>query len=372
MIGLLAVSYTFSPLPTHAASSPPPDAGDARLAPKIDASSRPYVEMVGSSQMHESLTPVITKAFTDAFKVDAPNVRLTGTAAGIKEFCAGVGVEYPDIVAASRNMRKAEFEDCQKNGVLDIIEVKVGALPVMVMTKKGNPTFEVTPRMVYLAAAETLPAEDGDFDNNEHTKWSDVSKTGPEQLIKIIVPDPASGSRGFFDDNFMEGGCRHYPGIDEIFASIERVKKCTTLRTDGVVVEIPEPYDQGMITALTSAGEDTIAIAIAGELTYLANQDQLTILPVHGFMPSRENVLSDDYQLVAFPRYYVKRGHMRNKKGKGVVRGLRELIRIMSSEKMVGPDGAFDNLGLIPLDDDEREEGRRDALNLKSYTGKGH
>ncbi len=58
---------------------------------------------------------------------------------------------------------------------------------------------------------------------------------------------------------------------------------------------------------------------------------------------------------------------MRNKMGKGVVRGLRELIRVISSEEMAGEGGVFDKLGLIPLTKDERADVRDNATNLKSY-----
>ena len=44
----------------------------------------------------------------------------------MKLFCAGVGEEHPDATNASRRMKKGEFEDCQKNGVKDIVEIKVG------------------------------------------------------------------------------------------------------------------------------------------------------------------------------------------------------------------------------------------------------
>ena len=44
----------------------------------------------------------------------------------MKLFCAGVGAEHPDLTNASRAIKKSEFEMCQKNGVTDIIEIKVG------------------------------------------------------------------------------------------------------------------------------------------------------------------------------------------------------------------------------------------------------
>ncbi len=351
--------------PVTAQSTPPADAGTAAVAPEADKSYRPSVVIVGSSTMHESITPAIVKVFTDTYKTDAPIVRPTGTGKGIAEFCAGVGVQYPDIVAASRDMRKGEFDNCRANGVFDIIEVKIGVSPVLIFTAKDNPTFDVTPRMIYLAAADTLPVGE-DFKENTFTKWNEISKDAPDKLIQIIMPNKDSGLRGFIDDWFLEGGCRHYKTIDSIFAADERVKQCTSLRHDDVVIELPEPYGDAMAQLVAAPSEDTVVVGIAGELTYLEHAAKLKLLPVHGYLPTAANVYNFNYQLVAFPRYYFKRAHMRNNKGEGVVRGLRELIRITSSEEMTGPDGVFDNLGLIPLEEDERETVREDAIRLES------
>ena len=116
--------------------------------------------------------------------------------------------------------------------------------------------------------------------------------------------------------------------------------------------------------ALTKAPAGTLAVV--GELAYLRYQDELQYLPVNGVLPTRENVSSYEYAMVAFPRYYVKRAHMRNDRGEGVVRGLREFMRVLSSEEFVGPGGVFDNAGLNPLDEDEREDVRTAVRRLKA------
>ena len=69
-----------------------------------------------------------------------PVVRSEGSTAGIQEFCKGIGVEYPDIVAASRRMRKREFEACLDRLILDIIELKIGYSALVIVTNKANPT----------------------------------------------------------------------------------------------------------------------------------------------------------------------------------------------------------------------------------------
>ena len=84
---------------------------------------REQIRAVGSSTVYPFSTAV-AEAFTKAnpgFK--SPIIESTGTGAGMKLFCAGVGIKFPDMENASRRIKKSEYEDCAKNGVKDIVEV---------------------------------------------------------------------------------------------------------------------------------------------------------------------------------------------------------------------------------------------------------
>ena len=52
--------------------------------------------------------------------------KLEGTRTGIRAFCAGVGPQFPDIVAADDRMTLTELNICVANNVPDVIEVTVG------------------------------------------------------------------------------------------------------------------------------------------------------------------------------------------------------------------------------------------------------
>ena len=73
--------------------------------------SRDSVRVVGSSTVYPFATAVAEAVSKTGFK--APVVESTGTGAGMKLFCAGVGAQHPDIENASRRMKKSEFEECQ-------------------------------------------------------------------------------------------------------------------------------------------------------------------------------------------------------------------------------------------------------------------
>src|SRR5262245_9034253 len=89
------------------------------------ALARDEIRVVGSSTVYP-FTTAVAEHFGNAGGGKTPVVESTGTGGGLKLFCAGVGEATPDIANASRPIKKAEFEDCQKNGVTDIVEIKIG------------------------------------------------------------------------------------------------------------------------------------------------------------------------------------------------------------------------------------------------------
>ena len=89
------------------------------------ASARDQIRIVGSSTVYP-FTTAVAEQFGKTGGGKTPVVESTGTGGGMKLFCAGVGEAHPDLTNASRAMKKSEFEDCQKNGVKDIVEIKVG------------------------------------------------------------------------------------------------------------------------------------------------------------------------------------------------------------------------------------------------------
>ena len=373
--GLVAAGGLFYPsvgnvVPPPGNVLPPPDAGESAQPPTVDNSMRRSMHIVGSSTMQETLTPEVVRVMAENYAMVRPIIEPTGTTEGIRRFCAGVGTDYPDIVAASRIIRKGELNTCRRNKVFDVIEVRVGYQPILVVTKRGDPVYHVTPRMFYLALAAELP-DGSDFKPNTFQHWRSVEEQAPPDVpISIIIPDEASGSRSFFDDHFLQGGCRDFPGISRIYAAAERVPRCIRLREDEVspgvkrVRELPEPYVDKLMDAFAASPRGTLAIV--GELAYLRFKTQLDVLPVNGVLPTTWNVQNYRYEMVSSPRYYVKRAHMRNKSGGGVVRGLREFMRVLSRAEMIGPGDIFDDLGFVPLDHDDIEDVQEGVATLRS------
>ena len=86
---------------------------------------RDSINIVGSSTVYP-FSSAVAEQFGKKGQFKTPKVESTGTGGGIKLFCGGIGPQYPDIANASRAMKKSEYENCQKAGVKEIVEVKIG------------------------------------------------------------------------------------------------------------------------------------------------------------------------------------------------------------------------------------------------------
>jgi phosphate transport system substrate-binding protein len=332
--------------------------------PTANITERPELFIVGSSTMKRYVDLTI-ESMHRLYHLPPPKLELQGAAKGIAEFCDGVGAEYPDIVVSSRGMHKDEFDDCIQNGVLDIIEIRIGQGALFVVTDKGDAVFNVTPRMLYYALAAQLP-KDGGFDDNPNKTWRQTDKSAPDLPIGVILPDRSSGTRNSFDAMFMQGGCRRIKDIDFIYSAAERTEKCTTLRTDGVVTEVAEPYGPKMVELLLKSPAGTIAV-MAGEI-YTPVRDQLDVLPVNGALPTDEAVNRFEYLMASGNYVYFKRAHMRNKAGVGVVMGIREFMAELTRDELIGRDGAFSKIGLIAPSEREIQAEQRKVRTLKRFT----
>jgi phosphate transport system substrate-binding protein len=135
------------------------------------AEARDQIRIVGSSTVYP-FTTAVAEQFGRSGAGKAPVVESTGTGGGMKLFCAGVGVEHPDATNASRAIKKSEYDDCQKNGVKDIVELKIGFDGLTIANSKAGPDLKLTKQQVFLALAKEIPGPDGKLVPNPH-------RTGP-------------------------------------------------------------------------------------------------------------------------------------------------------------------------------------------------
>src|SRR5512137_3219684 len=97
----------------------------AVFASPLAHAARDHVQAVGSSTVYPFATAVAENVGRTQ-KVRTPVVESTGTGGGFKLFCAGVGIDTPDVNDASQPITDGERADCARNGVGDVVEVRIG------------------------------------------------------------------------------------------------------------------------------------------------------------------------------------------------------------------------------------------------------
>ena len=77
---------------------------------------RDQIKVVGSSTVYPFAT-IVAEKFGKGTKFKTPAIESTGSGGGMKLFCAGVGLQHPDVTNTSRRMKEKEFKLCNSNGV---------------------------------------------------------------------------------------------------------------------------------------------------------------------------------------------------------------------------------------------------------------
>jgi phosphate transport system substrate-binding protein len=321
--------------------------------------SRDYISIVGSSTVYP-FTTAVAETFGRGGQFKTPKVESTGTGGGIKLFCNGVGVAHPDVANASRRIKQSEVDICARNGVKDIVEVKVGYDGIVLAHSKKSGNMKLTRKDVYLALAKQIPdpANPNTLIANPHKTWKDVSSSLPATKIEVLGPPPTSGTRDAFVELFMESGCSTFAWIKTLKDVDEpRFKKvCDSVREDGAYVEAGE-NDNLIVQKLES---NPSALGIFGYSYLEENQDKLAGSLLEGVSPVFETIASGKYAASRPLFIYVKKAHI------GVIPGIKEFMTEYVSDKALGQEGYLADKGLIPPSDVERAKIRTDALAFKN------
>jgi phosphate transport system substrate-binding protein len=322
-------------------------------------SSRDYINIVGSSTVYP-FTTAVAEQFGKAGKFKTPKVESTGTGGGIKLFCNGVGVQHPDIANASRRIKQTEVDTCAKNGVKDIVEVKVGYDGIVLAHSKKGPQLKITRKDVYLALAKQIPdpANPTTLIANPNKTWKQVNSSLPDEKIEVLGPPPTSGTRDAFAELLMETGCSTYPWIKTLKdVQEDRFKKvCDSIREDGAYIEAGE--NDNLIVQKLEANPS--AVGIFGYSYLEENEDKLTGSVLEGVSPVFETIASGKYPASRPLFIYVKKQHI------DVIPGIKEFVAEYVSDKALGQEGYLADKGLIPPSDAERGKIRADATALKN------
>ena len=319
------------------------------------ASARDYISIVGSSTVYPFAT-VVAEQFGKSTSFKTPKIESTGSGGGLKLFCAGVGVEHPDITNASRRIKQSEYETCVANGVKEIIEVKMGYDGIVLANSKKAAPLKLTRKDIFLALAKDVPDPNGGekLILNPYKTWKDVNPALPDKSIEVLGPPPTSGTRDAFVELAMESGAKKFDWIKALdkkkFKAVAH-----TIREDGAYVEAGE--NDNLIVQKLEANPN--AVGIFGFSFLDQNTDKIQGSFVDGVQPTFDAIADGKYPVSRPLFFYVKKAHV------GVIPGIQEYLNEFTSDKAWGADGYLAEKGMIPMPDAERTKFRSDIENLQ-------
>ncbi|AQA18826.1 phosphate ABC transporter substrate-binding protein [Halioglobus japonicus] len=356
----------------------------------VQAQGRDTVSIVGSSTVYPFAT-VVAERFGRSTDFKTPKIESTGSGGGLKLFCKGLGAGTPDITNASRRIKKSEFDDCQQNGVTDILEVLVGYDGIAIANSRKADQMELSLKDIYMALAKDIPGPDGKLMPNPYTTWKDVNPALPAIKIEVLGPPPTSGTRDAFAELALGGGAQAVPalktlrgmGADDAVALkaamaslgipagvydsyLEKKGKAPkgkdifktvayAVREDGAYIEAGE--NDNLIVQKLEANPN--ALGIFGFSFLDENGDKVQGSLIDGVAPSFDTIADGDYPVSRPLYFYVKAAHV------GKIPGIQEYAAEFASNKAMGEDGYLPERGLIPLGDEELAQAQKDVASLK-------
>jgi len=319
--------------------------------------SRERISIVGSSTVYPFST-VVAERFGRTTRFKVPTVESTGSGGGLKLFCKGVGMAYPDITNASRRIKASEVKLCAENNVDDIIEVKIGYDGIVLANAVDADQLNISRRELFLALAKQVPNPDGSptLIDNPYTTWSDVSDKLPNIDIEVMGPPPTSGTRDAFVELAMEGGCKAFDFIKAMKKTDKNEYKaiCHTIREDGAFIEAGE-QDNLIVNKLRKNPD---SFGIMGFSFLEQNADMIQGSRIDEVAPSFNAIAEGTYPISRPLFFYVKKLHV------GFVPGIQEFLNAFTNEDAAGGEGYLTDHGLIPLPATEREKVLADVESL--------
>ena len=306
---------------------------------------------VGSSTVYPFAKAVAERVARANPALGTPVIESTGTGAGMKLFCAGVGERFPDIENASRRMKASEAKSCAANGVTQITEIQVGLDGVALATAKSTPLPGVTQRDIYLAIAKAPFGKP-----NKAKTWKDVNARLPAIPIRVYGPPSTSGTRDALGELIMTPPCEANPSMAAMKKADEAKFKaiCTGVRSDGAYIEAGE--NDNLIVQKLEANPNTLGIF--GYSFLEENADKLKGVAINGVQPTYQTISSFQYP-GARPLYvYVKNAHVR------AIPAIRAFVAEFTKESAIGPKGYLLKSGLVAAPNNVRARSQQAARTL--------
>ena len=323
----------------------------AAVAVPAWAAARRNIHVVGSSTVYPFATSVAERFARANPSLRPPVIESTGTGAGMKLFCAGVGERFPDIANASRRMKASEARLCQQHGVTRVTEIQIGLDGIVMAGSTQSPALALTTRDIYAALAATPYGRP-----NRARTWRDVNGRLPAIPIRVIGPPPTSGTRDAVAELLLTPPCERNAAMAAMKKTNEaRFKEiCTKIREDGAYIQGGE--NDNLIVRKLGAAPGTYGLF--GYSFLEENTGILRGVSINGVAPSYATISNFSYP-GARPLYiYVKNQHAT------AIPGIRQYVAEFTRESAWGRGGYLVRRGMIASPDGARAANARAAQAL--------
>lgn len=267
---------------------------------------------------------------------------------------------HPDVSNASRAIKKGEFEDCDKNGVKDIVEIRIGIDGLVLAQSKAGPNLSLTRKQVFLAMAEMVPDKDGKLVANPYKNWSDIDAALPAVKIEVLGPPPTSGTRDSFHELYLEKGAEEFPSLKDLKKADGKAfdKVWKSIRKDGAYVEAGE--NDNVIVQKLEANKN--AVGVFGFSFLEENLAKLKGAKIEGVEPAYDAISSGKFKGARPLFVYIKKQHV------GVIPGLDKFVAEYVSDKAISKDGYLARKGLVAMPKEEATKVAEGAKAMKVLT----
>lgn len=287
---------------------------------------REYIRVVGSSTLYPFIT-IAAERFGKSSN-HTPVIEATGTGAGFHLFCSGKSLKYPDIINASRPIRKSEEELCINNGVTNIDHFILGYDGIILAQGKKSKKISLTKRDIFFALAKKVNI-DGKIQPNPYSKWKEINPSLPNYKIEIYGPSFNSGTRDTLIELIMDEFCQH-----DI--------SCKDIREDGAYIEMPE--NDNLIIHKLVLNRKAFGII---SFNMLKENNKIKAINIDSISPTKENIVKSLYPLARPLFVYYNKDHAK------YISQIEDFINELKSPESIGENGYLAQKGLLTKEKNE-------------------
>jgi phosphate transport system substrate-binding protein len=277
-------------------------------------------------------------------------------------FCRGQLAISPDMILTTRRLSRPLVEECVRNGVDHMAEIRLGHSAVVLAVRSGSGIERLTARQVFLALAREVP-DAGEFRRNTAIRWSDIDRGLPAVDIRFQLPPRDDDFRALFNTLVMQGGCRRDAVLAKIFGAEQRTARCIGTRAD----RVREIARELAVRTLLEAPEGTIGVVTPQDIARAGGK--LVALALDGVAPTPEAIENGSYEYSTPVYLAARRGRALHGGTAAADAAVDRVIAHTLSDEVIGPDGLLASRGIVAMSDAERAAQR--ALFFNTATGYG-